>query len=271
MPIRSTFLISIVLLHSHWAVAQLTDSSGYSMISFDTLASRLPANLLGHNAKELYWSMEAKIGRSYKDEFETTEENKKRTRDEFSKPIVGMLDIRSVYAFRIYPLRTTYDADNGILTIRCPLSQTSSKRIPYFKSVSWMSEWKDKGSYIGTNAFGATIEVSSSTTIGYDIALANFSDFPLEAEEQSSLFQWFYQIKLTLPPAEARKAKLSVAALVIGDMVQPFTSSDFTHLPATFDSPLQLTLITFNFHINVFQIWFFDVETGTILATIRRK
>ncbi len=146
----AAFATPIVLVKAQDSTALLSDPSGYSLVAFDTSAPELPPNYLGHNLRELYWAMERKIQKVYKDEFETTGEQKMRLISEFSQPIVGRLDIKSMFAFKVYRIDAAYDADNATLSIRCPLQRASSRRTPDAQSVSWSSEVKDEGSYVGT-------------------------------------------------------------------------------------------------------------------------
>lgn len=254
-----------------FAPAQLRDSAGYSLIPFDTSKQQLSPKYLGHNARALYLAMEQKNQKLFKDEFETTEENRQRILVELSKPILGWLDIISMYAFKVNKLETSYDADNQILTVKCPLSNTSSNQTPDIKSVSWSFENNDEGSYLGTNAFGATVNIHRTTCVSYDIAISNYDVIPAEGNNESIHNNMSYAIKISISPSEARTLKESISALAVGEIYHPIISNHAFYSGPTFKSPSSHTFLTYNFHIELFQLWFFDSNSGTVIAKLKRN
>jgi len=253
------------------------DLKGYSTTGFDLSAKQLPSQYLGHNLGVVYLKLsQLKATTEKKDEFETTSDFKKRIESEFKKPILGPLTLTSIFAFKAKGTNTSYDADNQQLAVTCELSPVfvqnlSTEKIPEgLESVNWESEVIDRGSYEGTNAFGATVEVSREEFYRYELALSNYDDFPTKKSSDGGFERVSFTTHLNVLPEQARIMKTSIGTLFISKLTTPFSLTNANYSAATFTSPLSTTTITFYVFANLIEIWFYDIDTGRILSKIKK-
>lgn len=147
--------------------------------AFNLDMSLIPANYIGHNIATIVNSLiqRQKVGK--KDEFETTDQYKKRIEEEYNKPIIGKLQINDLFALKIDNKNTRsarglehyengldakYNADEQKLDVEFNISQflirDKSYKIERAYGVHGYSYNKDSSSYVGTNAYGATVDVT---------------------------------------------------------------------------------------------------------------
>lgn len=253
------------------------DISGYSTTIFNPATEQLPSQYKGHNLGFLYLNIEQLKSRTAKkDEFETTSDFKKRTEAEFKRPILGTLSLDDIYAFKAAKCETSYDADNQQITAICELSPVKilnsyDEKIPKgLQAVTWKSDDIERGSYLGTNAFGATVKVSVYKSISYELALLNYDDFPTEKSGGVYSKQVSFVLKLYTTPEQARALKSSLGVLLISKLAAPYTSGDIMCSAPTFRSPRSWTFITFYVFAKLLEIWFYDIQTGQIISKIKK-
>ena len=151
----------------------------------------------------------------------------------------------------------------------------------------------DKGSrsYIGSNAFGATREVTSYRAAQYGLALVNQQEFGSSRHDDNR-----YNIKtpltsvrevsiaIQIPPDKARALKDNIGVLLLckpslyksdakiklrvgNDLI--FENTFYSE--ATIDSPTSLSYDRKYINVEVLSIWVYDIRTGEILSKKQLK
>jgi hypothetical protein len=118
------------------------------------------------------------FGKIGKTEFETTDDFKKRSQEERSKPYFKDLSVSDLLAFEVgfkySGLRYKYDADKEILRVTTgnQMARTNSNSMFLFGSGG-----TEKSNSVGQNAFGATVDVQMNKNTDYGILSKNIPFF----------------------------------------------------------------------------------------------
>ncbi len=268
-------LLPAIVLDSNFTIAQNSRSKSkkgsakYITLSFDTSIAQLGPNFMGHNLKEIYDKIQERQSKiEEKNEFETTEHFEKRKYDLASQPITGKIFFESILAFRIDDCPSAYNADAEVLRIICPFTWAFDQELSSDdKAVQWKFESIDKDPYFGTNAFGATVQVFRGETRYFNIAIKNHADFEIASLDATQPWKDNgFIITLGIKLNEARNLKGKISALLVGKLIRPFVSKHDEYGKPTFDHPFEDTNVHHYLHAFVFEVWFFDFSTGTILA-----
>lgn len=247
----------------------------YSENPLDLTIATLPANYHGHDPEDLYRRLNARKGREAKGEFETTEAYRARVQSEATKPILGTLNTSSIFACEIATRMATYDADRQVMHVTTSLfhvfeglmgKANKEKRSLVCKRIS------KRDSYIGTNAYGASVEVTKSTHYEYGLAVGNYFHFPIRTEQFKSLGSYeqeLFAFDLKMDPTTAMKTKENLRLLAIFKLQPPFTLEGSLYLKPTFDSPLEF--FTWYLYINaeLLEILLYDAKTGEIFDRLK--
>ncbi len=253
------------------------DPIDYSTGGFDPSINQLQPKYVGHNLEVVYLMLaRLKSITEKKDEFETTSDFKKRSESEFKKPILNSLTLDSIFAFKVKYCNTSYDADKQQLTITCEFfrvykSFRDNEKVPEdLHSIIWKYELINRGSYGGSNAFGATVEVTRHETNRYELVVCNYDDFPTTKSSENGYERVFLTVDLNVRQEQARIMKSSIATLFISKLTTPFSLKDVDYSPATITSPLSTTTNSFYVFANLIEVWFYDINTGQILLKIKK-
>jgi hypothetical protein len=271
----------------------------YSTQPFDLSAGSLSPNFRGHNAIAIYKSLAARKTGADKGEFETTEAYRQRLDREASAPLVGSLTKDSTFAFVVKGIDSQYDADSQVLHARAKLSRVtegvslSENRM----ALTWDIVSKDHSSYVGTNAYGASVKVERNISDFYEIAFDNYLNFPtvkylgkveqevvdentkryadLGIQHPDSDFDYlkhtgfFADLKLDVPTAV--KAKENLRLLLICKLSEPQTIEGSMYDKPTIDNPNEYLITNYSINTHLLEIWFFDNSTGQVLAKYQAR
>lgn len=266
---------------------EVVDTS--SLMPFDISAEKLPPNYKGTDIARLY-TIVAKKAPLKKEEFETTAE--------YEKKIIEAVP-SDIYAFKIdagsglHGLTvSTYDADTQQFQISLETEWLSQFTFEDYRA-SFIVKTLNKGShsYIGSNAFGATREVTSFNAIQYGLALVNQQDFGSSRHDDNK-----YNIKtpltsirkvsiaIQIPPDKARTLKDNIGVLLIckpalyksdakvslrngNDLI--FENYDSSQ--ATIDSPTSHLYERKYINVEILGIWIYDIRTGEVISRTQLK
>lgn len=257
-----------------------------SIISFDVGAEKLPPNYKGADVARLYALLTKKAPKG-KSEFETTAEYEKRIA-EIAFDDIYALKIESAYDFRgltIHP----YDADLQKIQIILetePLSDYSS--LDYRSSLLIKGADRASSSYVGSNAYGAKLEVKDFTATHYGIALVNQVDFGDIGYKHSSnkILESVRELKVEIhvPPDKAKVLKESVGVLILckpalyraNSKIIPTRENDltfeqFNSSKATIDKPESHFFQRKYINVEVLGVWVYDIRTGEVLSKQKIK
>ncbi len=163
-----------------------------------------------------------------KGEFESTAAFDKRVHDEISSNLGGTDQIVAVI-----PLRDMmkYDADTSVVTID-PVDSRVKENVVTVKVYSGINE---TGRYAGSNAYGATAQVTRETFTQF------FMLFPARGATT---------IKDTMPPEAARSLKENGALIIVGSLLSPYIADERAHQRATISDPTDTTYRKFWLAVN---------------------
>lgn len=119
-------------------------------------------------------------------------------------------------------------------------------------------------SYIGSNGFGSTEEVTEQRFTEYRLLIANSDDLPFVSSFDPK------RIRVEIPVARenANEIKPQIQALVIVQLTAPFTSSSVIRRNPTHDDPISLKIEQVYLRANLLAIWIYNRETGVVYARI---
>ena len=233
--------------------APQVNAAEYSNSEIVLETQTLPPRYQGNDLPRLFLGLQDLQKRQVKGEFETTGQFEERKKLDASKPLLGALGLNSVFAFECDPSDARYDADAQKLQVKLglwPMPQNAA-----VGAVRYKLEAGPSTSYQGTNAFGATIEVSRSEFAYYQILFAIPSGFPSAVVSD-----------IRLPAEQAKTQKDAIKVLVICRLVPPFLRSTATHHEPTFQEPTESTFETRSLWVKLLQVWFYDINSGSILS-----
>jgi hypothetical protein len=274
------------------AKVERTSRPPYLSIAFDKSTISLPPNFRGHSAIAIYEAVKQRIKSADKDEFETTEAYHQRIKAETLKPLLGVITQESVLAFVIDKNDSTYDADKGILSVRSELSRvTSGVRLDeQRRSLLWDIVNNERSSYVGTNAYGAKVNVERSMADFYEISFANHGEFPTEKyldettrkllEEERETYKRYgvtesvsgrdflsklgFSFTLNMTPDVAKRAKENLRLLLVCRLADPPVIEGTTYSKPTFDHPRESFFQIHNLNTKLLEVWIFNASTGEV-------
>ncbi len=247
---------------------QTNSHPSYSRPSFDVTATRLPVNFKGDNIVLLYNAF-AKIDdaeRSGKSEYETTDKFQTRMERLRRTVVVGNVTTRSVLAFVVPNVASTYDADTQILNFgisrgfRKGYSVVNNGYSFVIKSTS------TRGTYRASNPFGVTTDVDKNWTETFEVTISNDEAYPVDPST-----------RIELPVSNARAIRNSLSALIVCVMNrlseeppnwEPLTDEGYEGRKPTLDSPTDTFTEKHYLNTQVLSIWFFDAASGKVYAKI---
>lgn len=257
---------------------------------FDIKTEKLPPNYKGTDIAKLY-AILAKKAPLKKEEFETTAEYEKK----IAEAVPG-----DIYAFKIdagsilHGLSVSpYDADTQKFQISLETEWLSKFTFKDYRA-SFIVKTIDKGShsYVGSNAFGATREVTSFSATQYGLALVNQQDFGSSRHDDNK-----YNIKtpltsirevsitIQIPPDKAKTLKYNIGVLLLckpalykPDIEELFKNEgndlifeSYDSSQATIDSPTSHLYERKYINVEILAIWIYDIRTGEVISKTQLK
>lgn len=240
----------------------------YLKIPFDVNLEIIPVPFLGHNILDVI------IGFSHrneikKDEFETSEQYKKRLFEKLAEPLFGQVYTDSVLVFvienkelELTPLQKEYDADNQTLKIEIMTERVFKHDGDFDETMQGLQIMKGSSDVSETteqNAYGAKFTVRNVRTSDYLLAI---HDNKIIKEDKG------FVRNLKLDPIEAKKIKDNIAALIIVKPTAPFSSWGELYRGATYSYPNRSRFSFSYLHVNLLGIWLYNNKTGVIISKI---
>lgn len=223
----------------------------YDTRPVDPEAKALPPHYRGHGFRRIY---DAAVVVAPKGEFETTAEYEARSKSGTNTALV---------AFVLQPPVSKYNADDGVLEVTVEtatfnVGDNRERETGYKVEERQTSERQ----YVGSNAFGAKMLVTSKT---YETAAILPKIGPLSSGVTFSL---------KTPRADAPRLKANVRVVAIGTVNQqqpPPIKAGARHngsyySEATIDDAFELSEKYFLLRMQLSDMWLFDARSGALLA-----
>ncbi|HQU85816.1 MAG TPA: hypothetical protein PKY59_21950 [Pyrinomonadaceae bacterium] len=244
--ISTVIELSLLFLLVNCAFAQKTQTKIETFVFNDNL-EQLPIGFKGQSVPEIYkiiGLLQNISSEPTKDEFETTADFEKRLA-EFKKNQKEP-DKKIVVALN-YQL-SNYDADKSLLHTKTAFTHLENKIGVVLDSKTTTTK------YDASNAFGATTTVTKTSSSIYNLEMTGTSDNPV----------FEHSFNLDIP--NARRIKDSIITLIVFELESPYISAESSSTKATYFSPFESFTMKTSFLGKILQIWFFDSETGKVLA-----
>lgn len=216
----------------------------YNKLPFDPKKTKIDNNYLGAYYPKV---AEAAMNAPVKDEYETTENFKKRFNKWQKTPFIGSLTPNDLMAIEISKdsVITAYDADNTLMTIYPSQTNLVLKQV---KS--------------GSNKKGIT---------RMGIPFTYSTEFIREAiiENNCSLFTYGCQnlaLTFNIPSNEAKQQKWRFFA--IGHLKEPFYFQNETIHEPRLDEPYLTITETHKLHMDIYQLWIYSITQQEIIAKL---
>jgi hypothetical protein len=280
--LRSVASIVCVILISSLCASQgkaTVSEKRYSETPFNPAVDRLPANYQGNDADRIYRLIERRENSQIKGEFETTEQHRARIGHQSEQPLIGSLQVTSLFAFKTAGLKFRYDADRGLMNLYVPTSFAvdDADQIDSSRVAVKVQENISFRSYPASNAFGATTLVKEKDVKSIEIGVVNAPDFELRNDPDPSLdcfygpdLRCFYG-ELHLAPEQARRLKQSARALVVGSLADHPIGKGASLGEATIENPTAYFGQVRYVNLRVSEIWIYNPETGAVFLKIQPK
>ncbi len=270
-------ILSGVVLMCFFATSMWCQAQGYTREKLDVTAESLPESYKGQEPAEVSAAvlrLMSKRSNLQKDEFETTEEFERRTKEASKAPVLGGLAVTDFFALQLYPTETlfVYDADKGILKMNIS-AEGVLKTIP-------VTEQKEKVTdvYQGQNTFGAKVNVTKIERICIGLSWQNTKDFG--AKDRNILESFALKQELPMPLEVARNTKAHLRILAVfqlfelhnqftKDMKNLYGGIQKDYKKATVQSPFEIVTTYYLINAKISEFWLYNEETGEILKKIR--
>ena len=254
------------------STGKVPNAPTYSSSELDLQSNRLAPRFKGNNIAVVAQQLLARTKQGARSEFETTEQWKRRTTLLWSRPLVGNMTVKSVWAFVLEEVPSLYDADRQILNVHIPffipyfLGEPREEDIDRRRVMEARTTEGTSRDYIGSNAFGTRVRVTESHSLTYNIGVDNWAEFVLvdDRYHQPTALNAAIQSE----PTKARRIKDGLSAVVLCRLAEPFIVTDYHSSEATVDLPFATHHRMFNVIVKLIEVWFFDKASGTILSKI---
>jgi len=247
----------------------------YTLEPFNLNLANLPPNYLGHDPKVVCDALSrvSSNARKGKDEFETTEAYQNRIRNSQVQPLIGDLTTNSLLAFVYRHQDVNYDADQRALEVIVRLEEDNLGGPKPERMLSLDYETTPGKPYVGQNAYGASVVVEKEYADSWDLMFTNYAklaatkhrDKSTDINPTPSMYDAFIK-RLEMDIPTAKQARRNLRLLIICKPVAPWASNDKSYIGPTLRKPKDITWTQHMLHIELVEIWYYDLATGQVYA-----
>ncbi|WP_258007374.1 GUN4 domain-containing protein, partial [Cylindrospermopsis raciborskii] len=223
--------------------SRMANKATYLTTPFNN-STEIPPNFLGHDLEAISNALIKRQESLKKDEFETTQAFNQRVIKEGLKPILGTINVDSTLAFVLSDkFESSYNADLSLFRIEIPNSD--------YTEFTWKSKTFNYRTYKASNAFGATIDVSSWDSESFSIKPDRRSN------EQT--------ITLSISSNLAKKLKENFGIIFISK-IEGYSpvKRQIGRSNATFDNPYSISYSDTSLNVKILEFKIFDKTTGEV-------
>jgi hypothetical protein len=240
MAITAVFEVLLVLSLSLAGFTQTTATNphqssgtspgqGYLTSPFDIRTLNVGSGFRGHNIIEIVKRLQSAPALAEKSEFESSRAYEARKATFRSQKIIGDMTSDSYFAFVAdkdaftYGLVSSfkYDADAQLMRIRLPGDTQEfylGNEARTMQTIPIQSVKRENQPYVGSNAFGATVEVSSASVREYGLSFEAGSWIFGNTES----YEPYFSRSLPMPPEAARRVKANAVFLIVCRLTDPW-------------------------------------------------
>jgi hypothetical protein len=241
--------------------------------SFDLNQTNLGPDFQGHDIVSMISAIKDSSALKEKSEFESTPAFEARRAGFVEQTLYGSITSTSYLSFVVGEGSTfgstpvfNYDADSQILTVLLPGSAQQfvmDKDKPILDGILIRRVIRDADSYIGSNAFGAKVEVSRTYAEEFGVAFPR-DNWLFGTVKYGRMFTYL----LPLSPDEARAFKADAKLLLLCRMSPPWFRNSAHGHDATIEEPYE-TIVGDNYlQVEPEQLWIFHQKTGEVIRKL---
>lgn len=240
--------------------------------AFDQDADRLPPNYPGIDPVRFFKMFKSKVGSVKKGEFETTEEFTQRTTNKDA--LLSPINTIDTYAFRISGISVKYDADAQAYLIGDQYGFTCQETYSFGEFEGWVtckvsSISLNNDTYVGSNAYGASLTVERTRGHNFSLAISKGSAFPYTVFTQLRNTGWYsLQDRLPIPLEKARDLKdMKIAVLFVGRITDAkiIEGRGMFSQPKV-DSPTDIFITEEAVPFELKRVIYYVIQTGEVLG-----
>ena len=247
-------------------------------VAFDETVERLPAGYKGLDSKQFYKMFSEKTDKLRKGEFENSEQFAIRTANKIDQ--IAPINTVDLYAFSISAFNNSefninakrierYDADAqayilgvGFYTCKSGYSKDITCQVGHINF--------EYETYVGGNAFGASVEVTRSRSTVFSLAIQNDSTFSktmFSSKEVGGIDRYYFIDKIPISSDKARSLKdKHISVLFVGRVTgaEMVSGRGFSQ-SASIDSPSDIFISEAAVPFEIKKIIYYVFETGEIV------
>ena len=228
---------------------------------FDPAVAKLPGNFQGHDPGQVFKAIRERKGAMVKGEFESSEVYSRRVEALKIAPLFGKVSADSMLAF-ILEVDPVYDADAAtFLLVHQPRQigfiETYTSSLAVAATLNRTATFKFN--QVRQNAYGAKVDVL--TTTGLEI-------LGMMRTKEGVFDRAGAKLTISIPREQAPSVKPNLALLLICklDSLEPLRGFYFPGGDATFNRPVETSIIQSILQIEPLQLWAINKQTGDVYA-----
>lgn len=247
--------------------------------SFDPTLEQLPAKFDGNNFTSILRFVEKNLVKREKSEFETADAYEERLKNTLRAILPNLSNGYIAIVAHNAPAKTTngYIKSTPGKNVADPISWryqpeqqnlevTAYSETLFCPDVSMVNQVtitdvsSKERTYIGSNAYGARVEVSEIDTRRDGISFDEKS-FRNQTDYSYNTFRFNSNIE----PEKAQSLKSDIAMLFVVRLKPPFSLKCERHKSPTIDDPSAINFYFRSLFVDVAQVWLFNYRTGEVL------
>lgn len=244
----------------------------YLTVPLDLTLTNLGHHFMGHDITAATEAIKNSSALKEKSEFEPTSAFESRRTGFVDHPLYASVTPNGYLGFvvgseSIFAPEFKYDADSQTLAITLTGSTKRflmDKDNPTLDGVLIRSIVRDRHSYIGSNAFGAKVEVRSSYSEDYGVTF-NQDNWLFRSSED---YQRKFTHLLATTPDEARALKPDAKLLLVCRLSEPWLRHSAHGHDATINEPYETVVGDNYLQVLPDQLWVFNDKTGDVILKL---
>lgn len=244
-----------------------TKSSKYSSDPFDVTVENLPPNYWGQDLELLYAKLDKiRTNTPVKDQFETSEQFKKRYEEYEKQPVLKNLNKDSTLAASL-PADLIYNADTQDTVVEIHIGNFVSSKYyllqkdqEYCTAGNRVLKSKSYSDYM-SNTFGATVKVKHNRNEYIGLAINNPEVFGLDKSKGCG--NVIFKIH-KMEADTAKQLKNDLAVMTVFNIVDPYVKTNSEYSEATIDAPYEWSSRYKYVVSNIKEAWVYSLSTGKV-------
>lgn len=232
---------------------------------FDLSQTSLSPDFHGHDITAVFKAIKNSPALQEKSEFESTSAYQTRVAGFTQEVLYGSVTPNGYFGFIVFAPEIKYDADSQTLAVTLRGFAYSSD--PKLDEVL-IQDIDRKDSYIGSNAFGAQVEVESTYSENYGVLFNQGNWLFGGTKPADPLNGRHFTYLMPMAPDEAKAFKANVRLLLVCRLSPPWYRQTSVRNAPTLDFPHDYHVEQNYLQAEPEQLWIFDQQTGEVIRKL---